>query len=306
MLRLTEERIYACIEQLKADYRNIYGNLKTEYKNLIVWVANMALKKIATSNDLYHDLEHTIIVTLIGQEILWGKYIHEGSVSREDWLHCIISWLCHDIGYVKGICPQDRDSERLYATGIGDEMISLPLGSTDATLAPYHVDRGKLFVEECFRNHPLVDVEVIKRNIESTRFPVPTDEEHKDTINYPSLIRSADLIAQLGDPQYLQKMTALFYGFEETKGNQKLGCRHPEDLPAAYLNFFWNFVYPDIKNELHYLQLTLMGQQFIDSLFTNVFVVEEELEKITLKQQTENSGVRSRSGVREKWQISWT
>lgn len=303
MLRLTEEKIYSCIEQLKAGYRNTYGNYKTEYKNLIGWVANMALKKIATSNALYHNIEHTILVTLVGQEILQGKYIRSGSVSPEDWLHCIISWLCHDIGYIKGVCHQDRDSERLYVTGIGYEMIYLPPDATDASLTPYHVDRGKLFVEECFADHPLIDVEVIKRNIASTRFPVPANEECKDTVNYPSLIRAADLIGQLGDPQYLQKMTALFYEFEETGVNRKLGYRHPEDLRAAYPNFFWNFVYPYIKSELLHLQVTPTGQQLIANLFTNVLVVEEELEGTAPNQQADNLGVRSHSKASEKWLV---
>ncbi|HBB33823.1 MAG TPA: metal-dependent phosphohydrolase, partial [Cyanobacteria bacterium UBA9273] len=56
------------------------------------------------SDALYHNVEHTILVTLVGQEILRGKHIRDGGVSCEDWLHFIISLLCHDIGYVKGVC----------------------------------------------------------------------------------------------------------------------------------------------------------------------------------------------------------
>jgi hypothetical protein len=49
---------------------------------------------------------------------------------------------------------------------------------------------------------------VIKRNIELTRFPVPADEDHQDTTNFPGLIRAADLIGQMSDPRYLQKISA--------------------------------------------------------------------------------------------------
>ena len=283
MFSLTKAMIGTCVERLQAGYRQTYGNLKPDYVDLISWVANMALENIATSNALYHNVEHTILVTLVGQEILQGKHQSEGSVSCEDWLHTIISLLCHDIGYVKRVCRQDQLNQRLYAKGIEGEVISLPFGSTDASLTPYHVDRGKLFVEECFSGHPLIDVEVIKHNIELTRFPVPPDEKHQDTVNYPGLVRAADLIGQLSDPQYLQKITALFYEFEETGVNKNLGYHHPEDLRLGFPNFFWNVVYRYIQQGVRYLEVTPSGRQIITNLMKNVSVVEDEILGNTLK-----------------------
>lgn len=289
----TKVTIHTCIEQLQAGYRNIYGNLNTEYENLIARVAYIALTTIATSNAPYHDVEHTILVALVGQEILRGKYIREGRVSPEDWLHCIISLLCHDIGYVKGVCNQDRVEVGFFATGIQYERISLSSDSTDASLAPFHVDRGKLFVEEYFGDRSLIDVQVIKRNIELTRFPVPADEEHQDTVNYPGLVRAADLIGQLGDPQYLQKMTALFREFEEVGVHKKLGYHNPGDLRTGYPNFFWNVVYPYIQDGLRYLEATRSGQNIIASLYRNVFEVEAELLGTFPKPQADPDRVQS-------------
>jgi hypothetical protein len=234
----------------------------------------MALEIIANSHALYHNVEHTILVTLTGQEVLRGKHIRSGSVSCEDWLHFIISLLCHDIGYVKGVCRDDRAEERLYATGLDKVMIKLPLGATDASLTPFHVDRGKLFVEERFSEHLLIDTQVVKCNIELTRFPVPTDEEHSDTVNYPGLARAADLIGQLSDPRYLQKIPALFYEFEETGANKTLGYRTPGDLRQNYPSFYWNVVFPYIQPALHYLELTFEGKQIVANLYANVFRVE--------------------------------
>ena len=278
MFSLTEIIINTCVERLQAGYRNTYGNLKPEYADFIGWVASMALENIANSNALYHNVEHTILVTLVGQEILRGKHIRYGSVSCEDWLHFIISLLFHDIGYVKGVCLQDKPNERLYDKGIDGEIIFLPPCSTDASLTPYHVDRGKVFFEEHFSDHYLIDIEVVKQNIEMTRFPVPPDREYQDTVNYPGLVRAADLIGQLSDPRYLEKMPALFYEFEETGVNKNLGYSYPEDLRAGYPNFFWNVVYPLIQKGLEYLQVTKEGKEIIANLYKNVLVVEEEIE----------------------------
>ncbi|MBD1937416.1 Npun_R2479 family HD domain-containing metalloprotein [Microcoleus sp. FACHB-68] len=276
MLNATELLISAFVEKLQGGYKRTYGGYKPDYADIIAWAGNMALENIANSDALYHNVEHTILVTLVGQEILRGKHIREGGVSCEDWLHFTISLLCHDIGYVKGVCRQDKDAERLYATGIDGKLVNLPLGSTDASLTPYHVDRGKLFINERFGGHLLIDAEVIKNNIELTRFPVPKDEDHQDTINYPGLVRAADLIGQLSDPRYLQKISALYYEFVETGQDKILGYRHPGDLRKNYPKFYWNVVYPYIQDALLYLDLTQEGKQIIANLYANVFRVEHE------------------------------
>lgn len=267
------------VSQLREGYTRTYGGWKPDYADILSWAGNMALENIANSDALYHNVEHTILVTLVGQEILRGKHIREGGVSCEDWLHYIISLLCHDIGYIKGVCRQDREAEGLYATGINGTMAKLPPGASDASLTPYHVDRGKLFISERFGGHKLIDAEVIKSNIELTRFPVPKDEDHQDTAHYPGLVRAADLIGQLSDPRYLKKVGALYYEFEETGVNKGLGYRHPGDLRQNYAKFFWNVVYVYIKDALYYLELTQQGKQIIANLYSNVFVIEHEQPK---------------------------
>jgi hypothetical protein len=277
MFNTTTIIVNSLTESLKSGYRNTYGNLKSDSARLIEQVVSLALEKIASSDALYHNVEHTVLVTLVGQEILRGKYLREGNISRKNWLEAIVSWLCHDIGYVKGICPQDQHSHRLYATGIDSNTIYLESGKTDASLTPYHIDRGKMFVQEHFLGHDLIDVEAIVRNIELTRFPVPNDEEHSCTVSYPGLVRAADLLGQLSDPRYLQKMPALFYEFEEIGSNKNLGYRDPADLRSGYPKFFWNVVYRYIQEGLQHLEMTAGGKEIIANLYGNVLTVEKEI-----------------------------
>lgn len=276
MFNPTKLIINTCIEHLIAGYRQTYGSLKPDYADIIGRVGKIVLENIAYSDALYHNVEHTVLVTLVGQEILWGKYIREGNVSCSDWLHFTISLLCHDIGYLKGVCRGDRAKERVYATGLDDVLVELPFGSTDARLTPFHVDRGKLFIEERFGSHELIDVEAVKHNIELTRFPVPADEDHLDTVNYPGLVRAADLIGQLGDPRYLQKISGLFYEFEETGANKIFGYHSPSDVRSNYPSFYWNVVFPYIQPALSYLQLTPKGKEIVANLYANVFRAEHE------------------------------
>lgn len=274
MLNLTEVQIDAFVRRLQEGYRRTYGGLEPEYPEIIAWAGAMALENIAGSNALYHNVEHTILVTLVGQEILRGKQIREGHISNRDWLHFMVSLVCHDIGYVHGICREDRDG--LAATGQEGGTVALPPGATDASLTPYHVDRGKLFVAQRFGGHGLIDAEVVKRNIENTRFPVPRDEDPRDGRSFPGLVQAADLIGQLGDPRYLRKIPALYQEFAETGVNERLGYRHPGDLLRNYPRFYWECVHPYIQDALRYLSLTQQGQQVTASLYANVFTVEHE------------------------------
>ncbi|NEP75953.1 MAG: metal-dependent phosphohydrolase [Okeania sp. SIO2G4] len=276
MLNATEILINAFVKELQAGYHRTYGGFKPNYPEIIAWAGNMALENIANCDALYHNVEHTMLVTLVGQEILRGKHIREGGVSPEDWLHYIISLLCHDIGYVKGVCRKDQELLSLYATGINDGMVSLADGATSASLTPYHVDRGKLVIDERFGGHRLIDADQIKRNIELTRFPIPKAETHQDRNNFSGLSRAADLIGQLSDPNYLLKIGALFYEFEEVGTNKVLGYESPADLRRSYAKFYWDGVYPYIPAAINYLELTQSGKQIIANLYANVFQVEHE------------------------------
>jgi hypothetical protein len=254
--------------------------MEPQFGNIIVWSGQLALENIANSDALYHDVEHTLMVTLAGQAILEGKHFLEGEVSPRDWTHFMIALLCHDIGYLKGICKGDEDG--VMVTGIGEERIEIPLTCTDAMLAPYHVDRSKLFVLERFGQGLLVDMasvidaELLASYIELTRFPVPDDDDHKDTKGYPGLLRAADFVGQLGDPHRLRKSAALFYEFEEIGLNAKLGYEMPGDLRARNAEFYWGVVSRYVQEALRYLRVTQDGKQWIANLQANVFGPEHE------------------------------
>ena len=274
MFNPTQIVIESFVTELKSMYERIYGILEPSYPGIISFVAGLALENIATSDAAYHDVNHTIQVTLVGQEILRGRHISVGGVNPREWLHFVVSLLCHDIGYVRGICRGDGAGH--YVTNLGGNKITLPEGATDAAMTPYHVARSKLFIRERFGKAALLhfDIGEIEANIEHTRFPIPQDEKHEATGDFPGLLRAADLIGQLADPNYLRKSAALFNEFRETGVSQKLKYNSPADLRANYPHFFWKVVRPYIGDALRYLRVTQEGQQWLANLYANVFSTE--------------------------------
>jgi len=265
--------IEAFIRELRTMYERTYSTLEPDYPGVISFAAQLALETIATSDAAYHDVDHTIMVTLVGQEILRGRHISVGGVTPHDWLHFIISLLCHDIGYVRGICRGDGDGS--YVTNLAGDKVTLPEGATDASLTPYHVARSRLFVRERSAKTLIrLDTAAIEANIEHTRFPVPEDEEHESTDDFPGLVRAADLIGQLADINYLRKQAALFNEFRETGMTNKLNYDSVADLRDNYPDFFWKTVRPYIGDALRYLRVTQEGQQWIANLYAHVFSME--------------------------------
>jgi hypothetical protein len=88
------------------------------------------------------------------------------------------------------------------------------------------------------------------------------------------LVRAADFIGQLGDPDYFRKSPALFYEFEELDLNTKLGYKSPNDLRRKYASFYWSQVNPFIKDAINYLSLTEDGKQWIANMHSHVFESE--------------------------------
>lgn len=288
----------ACVNQLHEKYIQMLGKplgypssnldpkFQPDYGVLLSTFAAQVLDKISASTALYHNVEHTILVCLVGQEILHGKHQLDGDVTCEDWLNFMVSLLCHDIGYVSGVCQQDDVSQRRYVQGQiqastdnapETAWVTLAPGKTDASLTPYHVNRSKLFVQENFSQYNVLDLDAIQRNIEFTQFPVPDDPAYRVTDHYPGLTRAADLIGQLSDPNYLQKTVALFYEFEELGMNQTLGYRSPDDLKRGFPEFYRTQVYHYIQPALAYLQATPLGQQIVENLEANIEAVSKEL-----------------------------
>jgi hypothetical protein len=250
-----------------------FGSTEAGLIDLISSAARLALDCIGNSDALYHNVEHTMLVTLVGHDIMKGRALLVPT-SASDFAHVIVACLFHDIGYVRGILQGDGP-DGYVINGTGDKT-KLPRGSSDAALLPHHVDRSKLFVMDRVGNSNILDAVRIARAIEHTRFPpflAPDENDNEEGL----LMRAADLIGQLGDPHYLRKANALYYEFEEVGMNRQLGYTSPADLTDQYPQFYWNSISPHIQVAIRYLNVTSSGRQWIANLYSNVFRAEREL-----------------------------
>jgi len=250
-----------------------FGSTDAGLTEVIPAAASLALDCIGNSDALYHNVEHTMLVTLAGYDIMKGRALLKPTTAS-DFAHLLVACLFHDIGYVRGILKDDgADGYVIDAEG---GKTKLARGSTDAALMPYHVDRSKLFVMERLGQSKIIDAAKVADAIEYTRRRSLHQPERTDN-EVGLLLRAADLIGQLGDPHYLRKANALYYEFEEVGMNRQLGYTSPADLTDQYPQFFWNSISAQVPMAIRYLNVTSSGRQWIACLYSNVFRAEQEV-----------------------------
>src|ERR1017187_10316949 len=84
---------------LTSDMKRVFGSSHARLTELIPSVARLALECIGNSDALYHNVEHTMLVTLVGRDILRGRALLIRTTAS-DWAHLLVGCLMHDIGYV--------------------------------------------------------------------------------------------------------------------------------------------------------------------------------------------------------------
>jgi hypothetical protein len=76
--------------------RRRFGSSQSHLIEMVPSIARIAIECIGNSDALYHNVEHTMLVTLAGHDILRGRALHI-HMPAEDYAHAIIACLTHDM-----------------------------------------------------------------------------------------------------------------------------------------------------------------------------------------------------------------
>ncbi|MBR1283015.1 HD domain-containing protein [Bradyrhizobium sp. AUGA SZCCT0177] len=255
---------------LAKDFRRIFGPAHDDQAERLGSLARSTIEFLGRSDAPYHNFEHTLLVTMVGRDILHGLTLCQ-RIEPADYNHLIVACLLHDIGYMRGALSGDTETE--FVVDRSGEKVKLPRGASDAALTPYHVDRSKLFAFERLGKSPTIDATRVAEAIECTRFPPRPKRTSADDME-PRLVQAADLIGQLGDPMYSRKANALYSEFAEIGMNRQLGYSSPADLIDKYPAFFWNNVSMHLDDGIKYLNMTVSGRQWIANLHHHILCAE--------------------------------
>jgi len=264
--------IDAFVAHTVQEYRSLFSDAEDGQVQALERAAHTALETLLNCDCSYHDIQHTILVTEVGQTILHGRQLARGDLTAHEWLQAVVAMLFHDVGYLRNLLSSDRDNSCVI-NRLG-EGFTPPVGATDATMTPYHVTRGAMYVRERFANEAAIDTTMVSQCIEMTRFPVPLASQYRVTDSLPALVRCADLIGQMADPQYPQKLSRLFVEFIETGEARRRGFSNAENLRQGFPQFFYADVLPYIGDGVAYLKKTQQGQQWIANLYHHLHIYQ--------------------------------
>ncbi len=273
MFNANSTMIDAFVGHIQAKFHDAFPNAPTDYCALLENAARTALEIMLGCDCAYHDVQHTILVTDIGQTMLQGRQVSNGDLDADDWLHAVLAMLFHDVGYVRDLLPADSESHCVIdAAG---NQVALPPGCTDAFLTPYHVERSCLYVEDRFAGTSFIDESRLRTSIAITLFPVSRSAQEQPVGIIPALVRAADLLGQMADPQYLKKLPRLYAEFVETGEAERQNFANPGELRARFPEFFESQVRPFVSEGLRSLGRIQDGQQWLANLYHHLHTSEE-------------------------------
>src|ERR1700750_2474414 len=110
---------------LATETRGRFGSSHAQLAGFLPYVSRVTLELLRNSDALYHDIEHSMLVTLVGHDILMGRALLRPTTPR-DYCNFILACLTHDIGYVRGVVQGDGDGG--YVADVKGGHVRLAIG----------------------------------------------------------------------------------------------------------------------------------------------------------------------------------
>lgn len=209
-------------------------------------------------NTRYHDLRHTMMVLLAMSRLVHGASLQGIKFTDKEINLGLISALMHDTGYIQAI---DDDS------GTGAKYTLIHVKRSVIFAQDYYAD-NKYFQDVLNDFHDILFCTGLNNNIENITF----SSANKEIIG--KLLGTADLLGQMADRLYLEKLIPLFHEFEEGKVP---GFESELDLLRKTINFYKK-AKSRFENDLGNVN-RFMISHFQDRWNTEKNIYDESIEK---------------------------
>ena len=150
-------------------------------------------------NTMYHDLSHTLDCLLVMAKLIHGASLNGIIFEKQDVTLGLISALLHDTGYIQAV---------------GDET------GTGAKYTVCHIERSIDFMKKYFHDHefPSEYFSICSNFLRCTGLDVKIDQikfQSREHEILGKILGTADLIGQMADENYLEKLPFLYDEFNE-------------------------------------------------------------------------------------------
>lgn len=193
------------LKELKYIYSLITPSKLDDILDQIYWdvvkLFNGQYPGFRASNTKYHDLEHTNLVVLAATRLMHGCFLKGHAFSYENLILGFAAALFHDVGLIQAESEQNG-SGAVFTLGHEERSI--------AVMARYlaQINFSPQTIADC--------AALIQCTILSMR-PKDIHFRNKEIEMLGKIVGSADLLGQMADRCYLEKLLLLYKEFEEAK-----------------------------------------------------------------------------------------
>ncbi|QGY39591.1 hypothetical protein GM415_05485 [Pseudodesulfovibrio cashew] len=181
-------------------------------------------------NTAYHDFEHTCAVFLAAVRLVDGALAEGETFPRAAAVKCVLAALFHDVGLIQAE-GDDSGTGAVHTVGHEARSIRFMRENLEGKLAPEDLDD----VADCIRCTIL--------NMPPGLIEFRTDDMRR----MGEFVGSADLLAQMADRYYLEKLPRLFEEFREA-GIPGYASAH--DLLVRTRVFYQEVARPRLERDL--------------------------------------------------------
>ncbi|MFC1586313.1 hypothetical protein ACFL5V_12265, partial [Fibrobacterota bacterium] len=150
-------------------------------------------------NAMYHDLKHTTDALLATARLIHGAVLDGETISSSNARLALICALFHDTGYIQ---------EAGDATGTGAKYTLTHVDRSNNFMREYFQEKG--MSREDFENgRDIINCTGLNTDISGIKF------KSSETELLGKMLGTADLLGQMADREYLEKLLFLYYEFKE-------------------------------------------------------------------------------------------
>ncbi|AMK10169.1 HD domain-containing protein [Pseudodesulfovibrio indicus] len=181
------------------------------------------------SNTRYHNFEHTCSVVLAMVRLIYGGMVRGDTFTEHDCRKGLLSALFHDVGLIQDV-DDTQGTGAKHTVGHEERSIQFMRCDLEGQLSDEDIDD----IADCIRCTILA--------MSPSKVAFRTEAMRK--MGY--FLGSADLLAQIADRYYLEKLLLLFEEFQEAK---LPGYDNAFDLVLKTRNFYQDVARKRLDNE---------------------------------------------------------
>lgn len=258
-------------EQVLIQHQRIYGSAESELLQNTLNISRMALAKMAISNSLFLNVNHTKRAGMMVLQILDGVLHARGVVEPPLFFNLILATLISHVGIVGGILEEDEvkphQAQEKYYTGRG-EYKDFDGPSSHSVLWPNYIERSLLFVDRNFRSLKNLNIEDVKSAIKFS--DISSKSSQKEQTNFCHYVRSAHLMAYMTQSQYNQWLVRLYRSLEEANLLNRLGFDDLGKFRENHNEYFWENFYSDLTHVIPFLAETEEAKLLLATLYSRM------------------------------------